>query len=142
MIDVSFLPHLNATLNFTSFVCLTAGYYFIRRGNRAAHRRCMLGAVTAASVFLVSYLIYHFNHGATTFKGTGLARPVYFFILGTHTVLAAVIAPLVIITLSRALREKFMQHKRIARWTLPLWWYVSVTGVIVYLLLYHIYPSR
>ena len=102
----------------------------------------MLGAVTAASVFLVSYLIYHFNHGATTFKGTGMARPIYFFILGTHTVLAAVIAPLVIITLKRALRERFMQHKKIARWTLPLWWYVSVTGVIVYLMLYHIYPSR
>jgi uncharacterized membrane protein YozB (DUF420 family) len=142
MIDVSSLPHLNAALNFTSFACLTAGFYFIRRGNRAAHKKCMLGAVTAASVFLVSYLVYHLNHGATKFQGQGLARPVYFFILGTHTVLAAVVAPLALLTLSRALREKFMQHKKIARWTLPLWWYVSVTGVLVYLMLYHLYPSR
>ena len=142
MIDVSFLPHVNATLNATSGILITIGYYFIRRGNRAAHRKCMLGAVASSLLFLTSYLIYHFNYGATTFKGPRLARVVYLTILATHTVLAVVIVPLVIVTLRRAWREKFMQHKRIARWTLPLWWYVSVTGVIVYLMLYHIYPSR
>jgi uncharacterized membrane protein YozB (DUF420 family) len=142
MIDISSLPHLNATLNFTSFVCLSLGYYFIRQGNRAAHKRCMLGAITASAVFLASYLVYHFNYPTTQFKGTGPARPVYFFILGTHIILAAAIVPLVIITLSHALREKFPQHRKIARWTLPLWWYVSVTGVLVYLMLYHLFPSR
>ena len=142
MIDVSFLPHVNATLNATSGILITIGYYFIRRGNRAAHRQCMLGAVGSSLLFLTSYLIYHFNYGATTFKGPSLARTIYLTILATHTVLAVVIVPLVIVTVRRAWREKFMQHKRIARWTLPLWWYVSVTGVIVYLMLYHIYPSR
>jgi uncharacterized membrane protein YozB (DUF420 family) len=142
MIDVSFLPHVNAALNATSFVLITSGFYFIRRGNRVAHRRCMLGAVTAACVFLISYLVYHFNHGATRFKGPPTARAAYLFILTTHTVLAAVVAPMVIVTVRRAWRENFPLHRKIARWTLPLWWYVSVTGVLVYLFLYHFYPSR
>lgn len=142
MIDVSFLPHVNATLNATSSVFLTLGYYFIRRRRIAAHRACMLGALTAATLFLISYLVYHFNHGATTFKGPGLARTIYLLILGSHTILAAVITPLVVITVSRALRARFPQHRAIARITLPLWWYVSVTGVIVYLMLYHWFPSR
>lgn len=140
--DVSFLPHVNATLNATSGVLLVCGYYFIRRGQRETHRKFMLGAVTVSAGFLVSYLIYHFNYGATTFKGPPIARTIYLTILGTHTVLAAIVAPLVLVTLNRALSARFDRHRKIARWTFPLWLYVSVTGVIVYLMLYHLYPSR
>lgn len=102
----------------------------------------MIGACTASILFLISYIYYHYHVGATTFKGTGLARPVYFTILISHTILAVTIVPLVIITLRRAFRGKFREHQRIARWTFPMWLYVSITGVIVYLMLYHIYPSR
>ena len=140
--DVSFLPHVNAALNATSGILLLTGYYFIRRGEIETHRKFMLGAVTASGLFLVSYLIYHFNHGATTFKGPPTARTIYLFILGTHTILAAVVAPMVLVTLHRALSARFDRHRRLARITFPLWAYVSVTGVIVYLLLYQIYPSR
>ena len=140
--DVSFLPHVNAALNATSGVLLSLGYYFIRTGQRETHRKCMLGALTSSALFLVSYLTYHFNYGATTFKGPATARIVYLTILATHTVLAVVIVPLVLITVSRALHAKFPQHRKIARWTFPLWLYVSVTGVVVYALLYHVYPSR
>jgi uncharacterized membrane protein YozB (DUF420 family) len=138
----SILPHLNATLNASSFVLLSSGYYFIRRGRVLAHRRCQLSALTASIVFLVSYIIYHAHHGTTRFAGQGIARPIYFTILTTHTILAAVIVPLVIITVRRALRDDFLRHRAIARWTLPMWMYVSITGVIVYLMLYHLYPSH
>ncbi len=140
--DLTFLPHLNACLNATSGVLLATGYYFIRRGRVAAHMRCMVAAVAVSICFLASYLTYHYNYGSTRFQGQGIIRPVYFSILLSHTILAVVIVPLVIVTLRRAWRGDFNRHSRIARWTLPLWFYVSVTGVIVYLLLYQLYPTR
>jgi uncharacterized membrane protein YozB (DUF420 family) len=118
-----------------------SGYYFIRRGRVLAHKRCQLLALTASVLFLVSYIVYHAHNGTTRFAGQGIARPIYLAILGTHTVMAAVIVPFVIITLRRALRGDFLRHRAIARWTLPMWMYVSITGVIVYLMLYHLYPS-
>ena len=136
------LPHLNACLNATSGLLLASGYYFIRRGRITAHLRCMIAALVVSAVFLVSYLIYHSQHGSTRFTGQGLVRPIYFAILLTHTVLAVVIVPLVAVTLRRAWRGDFRLHRRVARWTLPLWAYVSLTGVLVYLLLYQLYPSR
>jgi uncharacterized membrane protein YozB (DUF420 family) len=139
---VSYLPHLNAFLNGTSAVLLLTGYSFIRKGNIAAHRACQISALVVSLIFLASYLTYHFNHGATRFAGRGLVRPLYFTILTSHTILAVVIVPLVIITFARALRADFVRHRKIARITLPLWLYVCVTGVIVYLMLYQIYPSR
>ncbi len=138
---IPFLPHLNAVLNSTSALLLLAGFSFIRRGRIQAHRNCQVTAVVTSTLFLVSYLTYHYYHGATRFAGQGLVRPLYFTILITHTILAVVIVPLILVTLSRATRGDFMRHRRIARWTLPLWLYVSVTGVIVYLMLYQIYPS-
>ena len=143
MTDVyAVLPHLNATLNASSFILLSSGYYFIRRGRVSAHRNCQLAALTASILFLVSYVVYHLHHGATRFAGQGIARPVYFIILTTHTVLAVVIVPFVTVTLRRALRGDFPRHRALARWTLPMWLYVSITGVLVYLMLYHFYPSH
>src|SRR6266550_8384491 len=127
---IFFLPHLNAFLNAASAVLLVFGYSFIRKGRVSAHKRCQLSAFTASTLFLASYLTYHYYHGATRFAGQGIARPVYFTILISHTMLAVVIVPLVIVTLIRAARGDFFRHKRIARWTLPLWLYVSVTGVL------------
>ena len=138
---VSWLPHLNACLNTTSALLLFTGYRFIRARNVVAHRACQIAALAISIVFLASYLTYHFNHGATRFQGTGLVRPIYFTILTTHTILAMVIVPLVILTFYRAFRGDFARHRKIARITLPLWLYVSITGVIVYLMLYQIYPS-
>src|SRR5256884_7245173 len=137
----SVLPHLNATLNASSFVLLSCGYYFIKKKRVLAHRNCQVSALTASVLFLISYIVYHAHHGTTSFAGRGIARPIYFTILITHTFLAAVIVPFVIITLRRAKRRDFLRHKAIARFTLPLWLYVSITGVIVYLMLYHLYPS-
>src|SRR5437868_13763322 len=137
-----FLPTLNAMLNATSGILLTIGYVFIRRRNIQAHRACMIAALTSSSLFLISYLYYHYHAGATRFAGAGAARVIYFTILITHTILAVVIVPFVIITVTRALRRQFDRHRRIARWTLPMWLYVSITGVIVYLMLYHWFPSR
>ena len=130
------LPALNAALNSLSAVFLCAGYFFIRRRNRDAHRRCMVAALTASTLFLVSYLAYHFQVGSIGFKGQGWIRSVYFTILITHTILAAAVVPLVLVTIVRALRERFDAHRRIARWTFPIWLYVSVTGVVIYLMLY------
>ena len=138
----SVLPHLNATLNASSFVLLTSGYFFIRRGRVKAHRNCQLLALTASILFLISYVVYHQHHGTTRFAGQGTARTVYFTILTTHTILAVVIVPFVIVTLRRALRGDFLRHRALARWTLPMWLYVSITGVLVYLMLYHLYPSQ
>ena len=138
---ISYLPHFNACLNATSFVLLSSGYFFIRSGKIAAHRACQIAALCVSVLFLASYLTYHFNHGTTRFQGTGLSRPIYFTILTSHTILAIVIVPLVAITFYRAFRMDFARHRRIARITLPLWLYVSITGVIVYLMLYQIYPS-
>ena len=139
---ISYLPHLNATLNSISALFLIAGYNFIRKGRVLAHRNCQLSALFASTLFLISYLTYHYHHGDTRFLGQGIVRPIYFAILISHVILAIVIVPLVMITVYRAARGDFHRHMRIARWTLPLWLYVSVTGVIVYLMLYHIYPSR
>ncbi len=134
------LPHLNAVLNSLSAVFLIVGYYFIRRGRISAHRACMIGALSSSILFLVSYLIYHFVfHGLTRFTGQGIIRPIYFTILLTHTVLAVVIVPFVLVTVWRAARRDFARHRKIARWTLPMWLYVSVTGVVVYLILYQLY---
>jgi putative membrane protein len=135
------LPALNAVLNSISAILLAIGYRFIRQRNRNAHRKCMLGAFATSTLFLISYLTYHYLHGSTKFQGQGIARVIYLTILLTHTVLAAAIVPLVFITLSRALSARFDKHRRIARWTLPIWLYVSVTGVIVYLMLYQLFPA-
>ena len=132
------LPTLNAALNTLSAVFICAGYLFIRNNNRDAHRRCMVAALACSALFLISYLVYHFQVGSVGFKGQGWIRPVYFAILITHTILAAAVVPLVLITLIRALRERFDAHRRIARWTFPIWLYVSVTGVVIYLMLYGI----
>ena len=138
----SILPHFNAFLNASSFVLLSSGYFFIRRRKIRAHITCQIAALSASVLFLVSYIVYHSHHGVTRFAGQGIARPVYFTILTTHTFLAVVIVPLVIVTVRRAKRADFLRHRRLARWTLPLWLYVSITGVIVYLMLYHLYPSN
>lgn len=132
------LPTINAGFNTLCTVLLVTGYTFIRRKNIAAHRACMLAALGCSVLFLVGYLTYHFNVGTTRYQGQGLLRPIYFTILLTHTVLAVALVPMVLITLTRALRERFDKHKAIARWTLPIWLYVSVTGVVVYLMLYRL----
>ncbi len=141
-LQISDLPTIDAILNATSAVLLTLGYIFIRRKNVGAHKLCMISAVVTSTLFLVFYLTYHYYHGTTRFTGQGAVRWIYFTILGSHTVLAAAIVPLVLTTLYRAFRERFELHKRIARWTLPLWLYVSITGVVVYWMLYRLYPAR
>lgn len=138
MIPFSYFPTIDATLNATSAVLLATGYVCIRRRKVAAHRACMLSAVGSSSFFLVCYLWYHAHHGVTRFRGVGGLRSFYFALLGSHTVLAALIVPLVIVTLSHAFGRKFTKHRKIARWTLPIWLYVSITGVLVYWMLYHL----
>lgn len=141
-VPLSALPLVNAALNATSALLLTAGYLFIRRKNVPAHKACMLSAFGTSTLFLVSYLTYHYHVGSVPFGGRGWIRPVYFTILGSHTILAATIVPLALVTLRRALTGRFAKHAKIARWTLPLWLYVSVTGVLIYGMLYHLYgPS-
>jgi len=132
------LPALNATLNAIAAVLLIVGYYLIRRGRREAHRRAMLAAFATSTLFLVSYVIYHANIGSRPFTGQGPIRIVYFTILITHVILAAAILPMALITLNHALRGRFERHVPIARWTLPIWLYVSLTGVVVYLMLYQL----
>ena len=136
------LPHLNAALNALSFLLLVAGLYQIMRGNVRAHRRLMVSALAVSGLFLVSYVTYHAQHGSVRFTGQGAVRAVYFVILVTHIILAAAIVPLVLVTVRRALRGDYERHRRIARWTYPLWLYVSITGVVVYLMLYHLYRPR
>ena len=134
---------LNAFLNGTSGVLLACGYTAIRKGKVQIHKRFMISAFAVSSVFLVSYVVYHIRVGHVAFQGQGWVRPVYFVLLTSHTILAVVIVPLILITLRRAWLERFDRHRAIARWTLPLWFYVSVTGVIVYLMVYQIYaPAR
>jgi uncharacterized membrane protein YozB (DUF420 family) len=129
-------PQINATLNGASAVLLLIGRNYIKHGRMAAHRAVMTAALISSSLFLTSYLYYHWHVGSVHFQGQGWSRPVYFTILTSHTILAIVIVPMVIVTLSRALRGRFDRHRAIARWTFPLWMYVSVTGVIVYFMLY------
>jgi uncharacterized membrane protein YozB (DUF420 family) len=135
-VAISDLPALNATLNAISATLLVSGYVLIRRGRRKLHERCMLGALATSALFLISYVTYHYNAGSRPFTGQGPIRVVYFAILATHVVLAAVILPLALVTAARGLRSQFDRHVRIARWTFPLWLYVSVTGVVIYLMLY------
>jgi uncharacterized membrane protein YozB (DUF420 family) len=133
---------LNASLNGTSAILLACGYAAIRTGKIKVHKAFMIAAFAVSTVFLISYLIYHYRVGHVVFQGQGWIRPVYFALLLSHTVLAIVIVPMILVTLRRAWLEKFDKHRLIARWTLPLWFYVSVTGVIVYILLYQIYSPR
>lgn len=134
--QISDLPAVNAILNSTSALLLLAGFYFIRQGQVARHRLCMLGAVSVSILFLTSYLIYHYNVGSKPFEGEGGIRTVYFTVLISHTILAMAIVPMAVLTLWRAFQERFDRHRRIARWTLPIWLYVSLTGVVVYWMLY------
>ena len=136
MIPLSFLPGLNAALNSASALLLVSGYLFIRCGKIAAHKLCMLAAFITSALFLMSYLTYHYQVGSVRFQGQGWIRLVYFAVLLSHTVLAVTIVPLVLATFARALKGNFAGHKRLARRTLPLWLYVSITGVIVYWMLY------
>lgn len=133
------LPALNACLNALSATLLVTGYFQIRNKNKNAHRICMSAAFLTSTVFLISYLFYHYHHGSTRFQGQGTIRWIYLTILLTHTVLAAAIVPMILMTFARALKGEFARHKPLARWTLPLWLYVSVTGVVVYLMLYQLY---
>lgn len=142
--SVSDLPALNACLNAISAVLLTAGYIFIRRGHKTAHRNCMIGAFSVSCVFLVTYVLHKIlvKGVHTKFGGEGLIKTLYYAMLFSHILLAMVIVPLALVTMTRALRERFDAHKRIARWTWPIWMYVSVTGVMIYFLLYQIFPQR
>lgn len=136
------LPAVNGTLNGLSAIFLSFGFYFIKKKNITAHKTCMISAFVTSVLFLACYLTYHIVvHHVTSFQKPPWFRPIYLTILGTHTVLAVVIVPMVLITLNRALKERFDKHKKIARWTWPLWMYVSVTGVVVYLILYQIFPQ-
>jgi uncharacterized membrane protein YozB (DUF420 family) len=136
MLDVTLLPAVNATLNGTAAVLLIAGYIQIRRGRIDAHRTCMLAAFTTSALFLVAYLIYHALVGSVAFTGQGPIRTLYFTVLVSHVILAALILPLALVTLRRGLRRDDARHVALARWTLPIWLYVSVTGVAVYWMLY------
>jgi uncharacterized membrane protein YozB (DUF420 family) len=138
MIAYSALPHLNAALNGTSALLLLVGFYLIKRSNRKAHRAVMIAAFGVSVLFLISYLTYHAHVGSVRFQRQGWIRPLYFAILISHSTLAAVALPMILVTLGRALRNRFDLHRHIARWTFPIWLYVSVTGVIVYLMLYHL----
>ena len=139
---LSFLPTLNGSLNACVSVLLVCGWVFIKRKQVAAHKACMLVSTALSAIFLTSYLVYHFHHRMTAFPGTGWSRPAYFTLLITHVTLAAVNLPLVIVTLRHAFKGDLERHKRIARFTMPLWLYVAVTGVLVYLMLYVWFPSR
>jgi putative membrane protein len=139
MLEISDLPALNASLNGVSGVLLVSGYILIKRGRADLHKRCMLGALASSTVFLTSYVVYHAQTGSRPFPGQGAIRTVYFAILVTHVLLAGAILPLALTTATRGLRGQYAKHVRVARWTLPLWLYVSVTGVIIYLMLYQLY---
>ncbi|MGB7952277.1 MAG: DUF420 domain-containing protein [Candidatus Binatia bacterium] len=141
MISVTQLSSVNAGLNALSALLLIIGLLFIKSRNIAAHKACMLAACASSTLFLISYLVYHYHVGSVAFKGQGAVRILYFAILLTHTILAVAVVPMALITLVRALRSRFDAHRRIARWTLPIWLYVSVTGVVVYWMLYWLVPS-
>jgi len=136
-VTIADLPTLNAALNTTAALLLAAGWWLIRRRRIEAHRRCMIGAFATSALFLTSYVVYHLHAGSRPYEGTGALRVVYFTILLTHVVLAAAILPLAIVTLVRGLRRDDARHRRIARWTIPIWLYVSITGVVIYAMLYH-----
>jgi len=138
-VDVTDLPAINASLNALSALFLTTGYVLIRRGDRTLHKRCMLAALITSTAFLTCYVIYHWNIGGSKpFAGVGAIRTIYYLILVPHVLLAMTVLPLALVTTGRALRSQFDRHVRVARWTLPVWLYVSVTGVLVYLMLYQL----
>ena len=139
---ISDLPALNASLNFISTIFIAAGWYLIRRGFWRQHIACMIAAIFTSTLFLVSYVTYHYARGgqATQFTGQGIVRPIYFTVLFSHILLALIILPLVIATLLPVFRRRWEKHTRLGRWTMPIWLYVSVTGVIVYLMLYRWFP--
>lgn len=141
MIGVHDLPALNATLNALAATLLMTGHAFVRRGRVSRHRACMTGALAVSSLFLVSYVVYHAEVGSVRFTEPGWPRALYFAVLATHVPLAAAVVPLALLTMRRALRGEIARHVRLARWTYPIWLYVSVTGVMVYLMLYHLWPS-
>lgn len=141
MPEIADLPHVNAALNGATIVFLAAGLYFILNGKRERHRACMIAALIVSAAFLVSYLAYHFNSGLAKFGGEGLIRPIYFTLLIIHVLIAAAITPLVPLTAYWALTEQFARHKRFARWTWPLWMFVAVSGVVVYVMAIHMYPD-
>jgi uncharacterized membrane protein YozB (DUF420 family) len=134
--SVSDLPLVNASLNATSTVFLLTGYVFIKRGDRIRHKTCMIAALMTSALFLLSYVVYHANAGSKPFPGTGTLRAVYLTVLFTHVVLAIAVVPLALMTLRRGLASDFVRHRAIARWTFPIWLYVSITGVVVYVMLY------
>ncbi len=138
---ITYLPHLQALLNITTVLLLAAGYYFIRHGERHLHKRCMVSAAVVGVVFMVVYLIYHAKIGNVPFAGQGAIRPFYFTVLASHVILAAINVPLVIMTLVYAFSGNFDSHRRFARRVLPVWFYVSLSGLIVYLLAFHLYPG-
>lgn len=142
MPDLSIFPALNATLNGVSAVLIATGRVLIKRKKVALHRACMISAVATSTLFLASYLYYHAHVGSVRFPGQGWIRPVYFTLLISHTVLAAAVVPLVLLALIAGLRGRFERHRRVARWAFPIWLYVSVTGVMVYIILYRIYGAR
>ncbi|MGB5705748.1 MAG: DUF420 domain-containing protein [Arenicellales bacterium] len=136
---IPYLPHFQAILNTSAALLLGAGYSAILKKNRDRHRRCMISALVISAIFMVSYLTYHAEVGYTPFEGYGLIRPVYFTMLASHVILAAAIVPLVLITVFYAVKQNFSKHPKLARWTLPLWLYVSISGVLIYILGFHIY---
>jgi putative membrane protein len=139
MTTATILPHVTAALNAAALLLLLAGFTLIRAGRRDLHRKAMLAAVGTSALFLVFYVLYHFTAPIFVFRGQGSVRPVYYALLVSHVLLAAVVAPMVAVTLLRALKGRFEVHKGLARWTLPVWLYVSVTGIVVYAMLYHVY---
>ncbi len=138
---ISVLPHVQAILNLTAMSLITVGYFYIRRENKVAHQICMITALVVSVIFLVAYLYYHSQVGNVQFAGQGLIRPIYFSILISHILLAALVAPLILITITFVLGKKFALHRRLGRVLLPLWIYVSASGVVVYLLAFHVYPA-
>ncbi len=141
MLEIIDLPHVNAALNGATIVFLAAGLYFILNGERDSHRACMIAALLVSVAFLASYLTYHFNAGLAKFGGEGVIRPIYFTILVVHIAIAAIITPLVPVTAYWALSGQFQRHRRIARWTWPLWMFVAVSGVVVYVMAIHLFPD-
>ncbi len=141
MTAAEILPHVNAVLNTVSTILILIGFAMIRSGRREAHKKVMVSAIVVSAVFLVFYLIYHFTAPIFVFPGTGWTVPVYYTMLVSHVILATIVTPMVIVTAWRALHGRFDRHKAIARWTLPIWLYVTVTGVLIYATLYHVYPA-
>ncbi len=141
MTPATILPHVNAVLNALSTILLLVGFTFIRAGNRDLHRVFMIAAMIVSAVFLAGYLTYHFTAPIFVFPGTGWTIPAYYVLLVSHVILAVIVVPMVAVTAWRALHENFGRHKAIARWTLPIWLYVTVTGVLIYAILYHVYPA-